>query len=105
VTSDHYILDDNGEPIRVSDLDTWAKSFGKNPLRRVALEQVGNYTISTVFLGLDFNLNKTGPAILWETMVFPADSYLETERDRCSGGREQAEAMHAAMVDRVKAIT
>jgi hypothetical protein len=41
-----------------------------------------------------------GPPILWETMVFGGP--MDQEQDRCGGSREQAEAMHAHMVKRVK---
>jgi len=98
-----YILNEKGEPIRESNLYTWAKWLETNwPARRVSHEKVGRYTISTVFLGLDYSFND-GPPVLWESMVFQGD-YEKVDCDRCSGGREQAEAMHAAMVDRVKAI-
>jgi hypothetical protein len=43
---------------------------------------------------------KGNPVVLWETMVFGGK--LDQEQDRCSGSREQAEAMHARMVERVK---
>ena len=41
-----------------------------------------------------------GPPVLWETMVFGGK--LDQEQARCSGNREQAEAMHNEMVERVK---
>jgi hypothetical protein len=52
-----------------------------------------------VFLGLDHNWGK-GPPILWETMCFGGE--MDDEMARCSGSREQAEAMHERMVSKVK---
>lgn len=60
---------------------------------------VGDSKISTVFLGLDHSFGSSSP-VLWETMVFGGE--LDQEQDRCSGSREQAEAMHARMVEKVK---
>ena len=60
---------------------------------------VGESEVSTVFLGLDHQFGK-GPPILWETMVFGGKH--NHDQDRCSGSREQAEAMHQKMVNKVK---
>jgi len=87
---------------------TWAKGF-ETCDRKVKQEQVGEFWVSTVFLGLDYNWEPSGPPILWETMVFLKDHegirYGEDiDMDRCSGSREQALAMHAAMVEHVASI-
>ncbi len=99
--NNHYILDASGEPRLEADLITWAKAFeGQN--RSVALDQIGASRISTVFLGLDHRFGgDSGPPILWETMVFGGP--LDEEQERCGGSREQALAMHARMLARVKA--
>jgi hypothetical protein len=62
--------------------------------------RIGDSRISTVFLGLDHNWSGRGRPVLWESMVFGGK--LDQEQDRCSGSREQAEVMHARMVERVK---
>lgn len=100
MTSDLYILDKDGNPIVERDVYLWADWFENQELRKVALEKIGDSDVSTVFLGLDHNYNGKGPPILWETMVFGGK--LDQEQDRCSGSKEQAEAMHARMVKRVK---
>lgn len=69
--------------------------------RHVGNETIGPARISTVFLGIDYSWGK-GPPVLWETMVFGGK--LDREMNRCSGSWEQAEAMHADMVERVKAM-
>lgn len=93
--SEHYILDKNGKPVRAPDLLTWGRWF-ENAERHVAETYIGELYISTVFLGLDHNLNPDGSPILWETMVFNEND--SRDMDRCSGSREQAEAMHERMV-------
>lgn len=94
----NYILDEKGNPVAEPDLMKWAQWFEKAE-RHVGNEQIGDSKISTVFLALDHAWNG-GPPVLWETMVFGGT--LDQEQDRCSGSREQAEAMHARMVERVK---
>jgi hypothetical protein len=93
----HYILDKSGNPRPEPDFMTWATWFEETD-RQVAQTYVPimRLYISTVFLGLDHSWDN-GPPILWETMVFD-EARNEKEVDRCSGSREQAEAMHAAMV-------
>lgn len=100
----HYILDEKGTPVAVS-LMAWADWFQKDleQTRRVAISRIGPYKVSTVFLGLDYNYSPTGPPVLWETMVFQKKNPgHDIEMDRCSGSREQAEAMHQKMVELVK---
>lgn len=111
-----YILDATGNPVAELDLMAWAawfeescKDFDKSK-RRVGDERIGRCRISTVFLGLDHNYGEGAP-ILWETAVFKKESpgkkwirgdFTDVETDRCSGSREQAEAMHQKMVKLVK---
>lgn len=100
--SRQYILNQLGEPVPEPDLSKWGKWMGQNfedSLRRVKRETIGDCDVSTVFLGLDHNYG-VGPPILWETMVFGGK--MDQEQARCSGSREQAEAMHAKMVRLVK---
>jgi len=92
----HYILDEKGAPVAEPDLMTWARWFEKAE-RHVGNETIGDSEISTVFLGLDHAFGGGAP-VLWETMVFGGT----LDQERCSGSREQAEAMHARMVERVK---
>ncbi len=96
---DQFILNDEGNPVPEPDLILWGLSLS-GPGTRVGEDHIGKSRISTVFLGLDHNFTRHGPPILWETMVF--GGVLDEELDRCSGTREQAEAMHAEMVKRVK---
>ena len=121
MSSDYYILDDQGNPVREPDLLKWGRWFEQTKKRIVKQEQIGDVWISTVFLGLDHSFHPDGPPILWETMTFRGDrkkkktvklmghelttSAAESEEcQRCSGNWEQAEAMHQDMVERVKAV-
>ncbi len=97
-----YILKPNGEPVVELDLMTWARWFEESRAQRIVRqEHVGPSKISTVFLSLDHSFDLHGAPVLWETMVFGGP--LDQETDRCSGNREQAEAMHQRMVAKVKA--
>lgn len=101
MNNNHYILDEKDNPV-VTDLMTWARWF-QTANRSVGLTEIGPYQISTVFLGLDHNY-AGGPPVLWETMIFTKkhNDPLDQQQTRCSGSREQAEAMHDKMVKLVK---
>jgi hypothetical protein len=101
-----YLLNSAGEPVLEPDLLTWARAFEELD-RRVKAEQVGEFWVSTVFLGVDYNHDENDQPILWETMVFikgKHDCFESIDMDRCSGGREQALAMHEAMVERIRTL-
>ena len=93
-----YILNESGTPVVEPDITKWGKwmEIGN---RRVKFEKVGDVEISTVFLGMDHAWGG-GPPVLWETMVFGGP--MDQEQMRCSGSKEQAEAMHDKMVERVR---
>ena len=99
MSSRSYILNSHGIPVVQPDVMEWARWFECCENRVVKQEKVGDTFVSTVFLGLDHNYGK-GPPVLWETMCF--EGKMAGEMDRCSGGREQAEAMHERMVKHVK---
>ena len=72
-----YILV-NRRPVFEPDTSKWAKWFGKGSNRRVARDIVGKKTISTVFLGMDYNFTGKKKPLLFETMVFGQDEeYME----------------------------
>jgi hypothetical protein len=104
MTLGHWILDERGEKPIPCDLMTWAKWFGKSKNRIVKQEWIDDSKVSTIFLGIDhnFDFEEDAPPVLWETMVF--NGPMNNEMDRCSGNREQAEAMHMKMVERVKSL-
>lgn len=95
---ERYILNEHGEPEKPMSDQHWSW-WMLNADRTVEKETIGDSMVSTVFLGIDHNWSGQGPPVLWETMVF--GGILDMEQDRCSGSREQAEAMHAKMVAKV----
>lgn len=64
-----YILDQDLEPVPVSPLE-FGEWFEQNDeARRVALTEVGEAKVSTVFLGIDHQFGDREP-LLYETMIF-----------------------------------
>jgi hypothetical protein len=70
--------------------------------RHVAIDDVGPYWISTVFLGLDHRFGDEGPPLVFETMVFKG-SWSGIDMARYST-YEEAEAGHAEMVAKYRGI-
>lgn len=86
-----------GEPITIQELIAIDRD------NRVALDKLPNgYRVSTIWLGLDHQYSD-GPPLIFETMVFPQDSWSEEECKRYST-EEQALAGHAAMVEKWRAM-
>lgn len=56
-------------PVKVPTLMDWAMTFS-DPQNKIANDQVGDASVSTVFLGIDHNFFGDGPPVLFETMVF-----------------------------------
>jgi hypothetical protein len=88
-----YILV-NDVPTPEPDLKKWGMWF-ETADRRVALTQVGDSTVSTVFLALDHNFGG-GTPILYETMVFGADDRDELMRRYATV--EEAQEGHESVV-------
>jgi hypothetical protein len=66
-----YILRGH-EPVACPDLILWALWFEDHANRIVQQDQIGDYWVSTIFLGLDHGFNFTGGPrvpILFETMT------------------------------------
>ena len=77
-TKGKYIL--KGKKIvKETDLLKWAKWFESNRENcRVAIDEIDNVKVSTVFLGINHNW-ETGKSLLFETMIFGGkyDDYQE----------------------------
>ena len=97
--NDKYILRGH-ELVPVDSIQEWAKWF-ETADRHVALDELPNGRVSTVFRGLDHCFMPGGRPLLFETMVFGGP--LDQEQERYSTW-EEAEAGHAAMVERIKAL-
>lgn len=80
----------------------WAKDFENRKDRRIGLDKVNGYRISTVWLGLDHSF-MNGKPLIFETMVFKGDSYAELDMERYSTEQEAKEG-HLRMVEKYKDI-
>jgi hypothetical protein len=79
-----YILEDK-TPVPCPDSHTLAAFFKNKEERRVALTPIGDYRVSTVFLGIDHNFSDEGEPLLFETMIFGGKFGGEDEyQTRCS---------------------
>lgn len=94
--SDKYILEEK-KPVKCHDLMKWAAWY-ETANRCVGDDTVNKVRVSTVFLGLDHRFGDVGEPLIFETMTFGAK---DDECERCSTW-EQAEAQHAAMVEKYK---
>lgn len=87
----HYILRGH-EVLAVDDFMLWAMWY-EDGNRIVKQEQIGDYWVSTVFLGLDHNWSFQGPPIVFETMIFIDGSADAAERystwDEAAAGHEK----------------
>lgn len=95
-----YILDGK-RPVECTDPMEWARWFCRHVVdcRKVAYDAVDGVGVSTVFLGSIHGFSRAGQPLLFETMVFGGP--LDQEQERCATW-DEAEAMHAAMVARVR---
>lgn len=91
-----YTLDSSGNPVLELDMQKWARWFEAADLH-VADTYLKECRVSTVFLG--HGPDSPNPC-LWETAVL--GGLLDQVKDRCAGNRDQAQAMHDAMVERVR---
>ncbi|MGV0634469.1 hypothetical protein ABQE69_09160 [Mycolicibacillus trivialis] len=74
------------------------RAIGWGTESRVARTIVGNFTISTVWMGLDHN-HTDGPPIIFETMIFGEPWGNELQR---YSSEEAAMRGHLAVLDRLK---
>jgi hypothetical protein len=70
-----YVLNDAHEAVPVGSLEEWAawaaaQDAAGRDYRRVALEELGDIRVSTVFLGMDHNHFGNGPPLIFETIIF-----------------------------------
>ena len=63
-----YILDGH-EPVPCKDPEVWAEWF-ETADRHVGFDRIGDITISTVFIGIDYGHVSGGPPPMFETLIF-----------------------------------
>ena len=73
-------FDRQGEPLETL---AWARLHSDPEYKRVALTELGGYTVSTVWLGLNHNWGQ-GPPLIFETMVFGGGGSADLDMDRYS---------------------
>jgi hypothetical protein len=98
-----YALDEEGNPDPILDPnDPRLVDLYRNPSdlerapRRVAISQIGEWRVSTVFLALDHAFGD-GPPVLWETMVFGPEPWDDWTMRYTS--KAEAQAGHALVVE------
>jgi hypothetical protein len=97
-----YKLNENKEIIECS-LHEWGR-FLETPEKIVKQEDVGDYWVSTVFLGIDHNFARphNGEPILFESMIFKdADSGQDSWQERYCTYQEALDG-HNDIVERLK---
>lgn len=94
--ADKYILDGK-TPKPCDDFIDWSRWHANIGNRMVARDKKDDVTVSTVFLGLDYQFGD-GPQLLFETMVFGGKFDDECER---YSTWDEAEAGHKAMCAKV----
>jgi hypothetical protein len=90
-----YRLDENREPVAVENFETFAMWFAQTD-RTVALTEVGDVEVSTVFIGIDMNGDRSR---LFETAI--TGGRLDGAR-RSYPTWADAEAGHAEIVDHLE---
>lgn len=96
----HLFYDTEGQPITA---DQWAQ-LRETDAPRVALTEVGDYWISTMWTGLDQSIPGIGIPLTYETMAFKGN-HLEGVGDRrIYATRQQAEAGHAEVVAEIQQL-
>lgn len=98
-------IDGHAVPASSQGLDIlgWAAWMqAHNEQRRVSQDQVGEWDISTVFLGIDHNHSLHGPPLLYETMIFASGSSMDLACWRYHT-REAAEEGHNKVVKALQA--
>lgn len=91
----YYALDENHRVVPSSMLEAEAllRDITK---RRVALTEIGNVRVSTVFLAIDHSFGEPGPPVLFETIAF-VDGEANDDCKRCCTWGE-AVAQHERLV-------
>jgi hypothetical protein len=97
MTSMFYVLR-NRLAVPVDSVEEWGRQFETTD-RRVIVEEIGAYIISTVFVGVDHLFGGELP-LIFETIIFPTGTVDEIYCDRC-GTWQEAVDMHERAVAHV----
>lgn len=81
-------------PCSIEEADRARESFDKVA---ETIDDDSGTRVSTIFLRLDHNFTEEGPPVLFETMVFLKEEWIEQDCMRCCTW-EEAEQQHKDMV-------
>jgi len=90
--SDYF--DKNGNPMTLME---WSDKFSDLDYKVVAKDSNDKWAVSTVWLGINHNFAGAGPPLIFESMVFPLDSFEDQDCRRYST-LDDALAGHAELV-------
>lgn len=97
----HLFYDPDGNPITA---DQWSELRENTDLPRVALTELGDYWVSTVWLGLNQSAWAGEPVMIYETMAFKGNDLTGVGDRRIYATRQQAEAGHAEVVAKIQQL-
>jgi hypothetical protein len=104
-----WMLNAAGDPVATDDTLTWARWFetaDRSVRQDVIPSAGGTVAVSTVFLGLDHNHHRSGPPVLWETLVFggPEDGLCRryTSKSAALAGHQDVIAYLLALVGKTE---
>lgn len=68
--------DRRGNPMTINQYTEYVAAFQEadDDYKRVALTDIGDVQVSTVWLGIDHNWHTGGPPLIFETMVFGTEN-------------------------------
>jgi len=99
---DNYVLAPDGRtPVIERDTLKWAAWF-ESADRIVRQDKIGDYVVSTVFLGIDHNWMRRGGPVLWETMVFGGWRWRDDLQQRRYDSYDKAVEGHMRILELVK---
>lgn len=89
--------DKDGNPI---SMEEWTRLFGDLEYKTIGKSEVGDYRVSTVWLGLNHSYGD-GAMLIFETMIFDSDDYSGLFQMRYTT-QEQAEIGHRLVVEMLR---
>ena len=92
------LRDETGKPTPSDNLEQWVKWF-ETANRIVAKTRDEQAVILTLFLGINYNWQRKGPPVLWETLVFGGGNDGDAQR---YDSLEAAKTGHEEMVAKCK---
>jgi len=91
-----YILV-NKQPVIEPDLEKWASWF-EDSRTHIALTELEDCKVSTIFLGIDYSYGEQIGPLLFETMIFGGEYDRYKERYRTYDAAERGHIMAVEMV-------